>query len=40
MFKLEEQRSNQYKNGETRNTYELHQLTTTTEHQIPDFGQV
>ena len=23
-----------------RNTYEPHQQTTTTEHQIPDLGQV
>ena len=28
------------KKRETRNTYEPHQETTTTEHQIPDLGQV
>ena len=39
-FKQENQRSNLYKKRETRNTYEPHQQTTTTEHQVPDLGQV
>ena len=28
------------KKQETRNTYKLHEQTTTTVHQIPDLGQV
>ena len=40
-FKRETQRSNLCKKKrETRNTYESHQQTTTTEHQVPDLGQV
>ena len=38
-FKRENQRSNLYKR-ETRNTYEPNNQTKTTEHQIPDLGQV
>ena len=39
-FKRENQWSNLYKKRETRNTYKIHQQTTTTVHQIPDLGQV
>ena len=38
-FKQENQRSNLYIK-KTRNTYEPHKQTATTEHQIPDIGQV
>ena len=35
-FKQDNQRSSLYKKKrETRNTYEPHQQTTTTEHQVP-----
>ena len=39
-FKRKKQRFNLYKKRETINTYETHKQTTTTEHQIPDLGQV
>ena len=39
-FKREKQRSNLYIKRETRNTYEPHQQTITTEYQIPDLGQL
>ena len=35
-LKRENIRSNLYQKRETRNTYEPHQQTTSTEHQIPD----
>ena len=38
--KWENQRSNLYKKRGSRNFYEPHQQTTTTEHQTPDLGQV
>ena len=37
--KQEKQRSNIYKKRETRNTYETHQQTTTTEHQVPIYDR-
>ena len=37
-FKQENQRTNLYKNRETRNAYEQHIQTTTTEQQVPDLG--
>ena len=40
-FKQENQRHNIYKKKRvTRNTYEPHQQTTTTEQQAPNIGQV
>ena len=39
-IKRENQRYNLYDKWETRNTYEPHQQTTTTEHQINDLGYV
>ena len=35
-LKRENIRSNLYQKRETRNTYEQHQQTASTEHQIPD----
>ena len=39
-FKQEKQWSNLYTKQETGNTYEPHQQTTTTKHQIPDLKQM